>query len=88
MFGIKVRDIGSGGVAWRRKKDILSLTSADGFGIHVEMLHMALSQGLHVKEIAYQPDRYKQGSFSVRKHTIHVLRETWQVWKRRARQMR
>lgn len=80
FFGVRVRDIGSGAVAWRNGLAVLSGTKAKGFGIHIEMLTRATAKGLRIKETAIKPEEFRPGSFSIVRHTVPLMIETFAIW--------
>jgi len=76
LFGINVKDIGSGAVAIRRKALDNFKFYSFGFTFHVEIFINAQDLGLTIKEIAAKWHGNSSGSFSIVKHGPKTIIES------------
>ena len=73
--GISVKDLGSGMIAFDRKRIAdLGLTS-EGFNIHAELFHKAARRKYRVCEEPIPYDHSQEGSFRIIKHGIPAVRD-------------
>lgn len=81
LFGIKVRDVLSGFVVFRKEVlDSINLES-DGFGIHIELIAKIHKRGFRIKEIPAQYiHRVKDAKFSIFKDGLKTLFRTFTLW--------
>ena len=80
LFGVPVRDIGSGTVAMRREVlERLALFS-DGFAIHAELYVKARRGGFAVKELPAPSRENDQQSFRIFKHGPATVAGTLKLW--------
>lgn len=76
LFNIRLKDIGSGTVAFRKKVlDDIDL-SGEGFVVHVEVFKKALERGFSLKEMPYEAKGWQAGSFRIIKHGFPTFIDT------------
>lgn len=76
LFGISIKDIGSGFVVFKKKAlNIVNLNS-DGFDIHIEIFAKLHKAGFRIKEIPVNYTHWYGGSFNVFKHGPKTLLNT------------
>jgi glycosyltransferase involved in cell wall biosynthesis len=81
LFGIKIRDIGSGFVIFRRSSlGSLDLIS-DGFEIHAEIFVKMAKRGFQIIEVPLAYKHWSGGSFKVFSHGLRALIETIKLWR-------
>lgn len=80
LFGITVKDIGSGTVAIRRSALLRLDLKTSGFDIHVEWLIKARQLGLMIEEIPAVYQDAGRGSFQLLKHGPVVIADTLRLW--------
>jgi glycosyltransferase involved in cell wall biosynthesis len=80
LFGMTVKDIGSGTVAFRSEALSKLDLKAGGFGIHAEIFVKARREGLSVQEVAAENYPTERGSFRIGRHCVQTLRETMMLW--------
>ena len=79
LFKIRVRDIGSGSVAFRNKVFNHVDLVGDGFVVHVEILKKALDKGFSLKEIPFEANSWQKGSFGIIKHGMPTVIDTFKL---------
>lgn len=81
LFGIEIRDIGSGFVIFRRSSlDAVVLTS-NGFEIHTEIFVRLAKSGFRVIELPLPYKHWEGGSFNLLKHGPKAVFSTIRLWK-------
>ena len=80
MFGVKVRDIGSGFVMIRGKCLKGIELKAKRFAVHIELFHKLSKKGCVIEEIPVKYVHQEGGSFKMMKHGPKTLRDTWDYW--------
>jgi len=81
LFGIEIRDIGSGFVVMRKAAlDEIELHS-DGFEIHTEIFVKLAKKGFKVIEIPLPYKHWPGGSFRFMRHGIKALIYTFKLWR-------
>ena len=81
LFGIKIRDIGSGFVVFRRSSvGSLDLTS-NGFEIHAEIFVKMAKKGFEIIEVPLAYKHWDGGSFKVFSHGFRALIDTFKLWR-------
>lgn len=79
LFGIQIRDIGSGFVVFRKAAlDSLDLSS-DGFEIHAEIFVRMADKGYKVLEIPLAYKHWEGGSFRFLTHGVKALIDTFKL---------
>lgn len=80
LFGIKVRDLGSGCVVFKKRAlDDLRL-NARGFDIHIELFAQFENKGFRIKEIPLRYIHNGRGTFSILKHGPRIFIDTLKLW--------
>jgi len=80
LFGVRVRDIGSGFVMVRKKMlDGISL-NAKRFAVHIELFHKLSKKGAKIVEVPVKYIHQEGGSFRMAVHGPQTLKDTWQYW--------
>ena len=81
LFGIKVKDVLSGFIAFRREVFENLKLKSDGFEIHIELMYKLKQKGCKIKEIpAYYSHRSKGSKFIVIKNGPSTLYKTLLFW--------
>ncbi|MBU0468160.1 MAG: glycosyltransferase family 2 protein [Candidatus Omnitrophica bacterium] len=76
LFKIRVSDIGSGSVAFRKNVlDEINL-AGEGFVFHIEIFKKALEKGFSIKEIPFEARGWQRGSFGIIKHGMPTFIDT------------
>ena len=73
FFGVKVKDIGSGMVVFRRNRVLELDLACQGFDWHLELYHKAKRSGYRIREYPTPYVHYESGTFSIRKHALHIV---------------
>lgn len=80
LFGIDIRDIGSGFVIFKKKVlDSVELSS-DGFEIHIELFTKIKEKGFKIIEVPVSYSHWKDGSFKISSHGPKTLANTIRYW--------
>ena len=80
LFGLNIRDIGSGFVIFRKNAlDSIKLIS-DGFDIHLEIYCKLRRAGFKIKELPVYYKHWYGGSFDILKHGPKTLLNTFRIW--------
>jgi glycosyltransferase involved in cell wall biosynthesis len=80
LFGVRVRDIGSGFVMVRKKCLSGIELKAKRFAVHIELFHKLSKKGCRIEEIPVRYIHQEGGSFKMLKHGPPTLLETLQYW--------
>jgi len=80
IFGVNIKDLGSGLVIFKRKVlENISLLSS-GFDIHIELFTKIKKKGFSIKEIASDYSYNGYSTFSILKHGPGIFINTLQLW--------
>lgn len=82
LFGIRLRDIGSGMVLFDRRILDKIVLNSDDFNIHLELFWKAKRSQFKIKEVGLPYVHYNQGSFKLLKHGPRTLLSTLLFWLR------
>lgn len=83
FFNVRVMDIGSGTVGFRKKVVSLFNLQAQGFEIHIELFAEAQRHQLMIHEIGMESRKISTGSFSIVKHGVGTVLNTLILWIKR-----
>jgi glycosyltransferase involved in cell wall biosynthesis len=80
LFGIEIRDIGSGFVIFKKAALEKITLRSDGFEIHSEIFVKLSKAGCKLKEVPLAYKHWSGGSFRFLKHGPKAVVETFRLW--------
>jgi glycosyltransferase involved in cell wall biosynthesis len=80
LFGVSVRDVGSGFVVFRKKAIKSVNLVSDGFDIHIEIYSKLKRNKCSIEEIPVNYKHWEGGSFKIFKHGPKTLMNTFSLW--------
>lgn len=82
LFGVRIRDIGSGFVMFRKSalEAVSGELASDGFEIHLEVFARLDRSGSKILEVPLPYRHWSGGSFNVLKHGPRVVASTLRLW--------
>lgn len=81
LFGIEIRDIGSGFVIFRKEALKKITLKSEGFEIHSEVFVKLSQKGCKLKEVPLAYKHWSGGSFRFLKHGPKAVVATFKLWK-------
>ncbi len=81
LFGIKIRDIGSGFVIFKKEALNNITLKSNGFDIHIEIFTKLTRKNYNIKEIPVSYKHWYKGSFNILKHGPKTLLNTFRTWR-------